>query len=445
MYAFTSYDEAVSWLYAQLPMFERHGADAYKPGLSRILAMAEAIGNPHLQFQVIHIAGTNGKGSVSHWLANSLQAAGYCTGLYTSPHIHRFSERIRIAGREISPQQVLSFMNENHNLAAMYQPSFFEWVTLMAFDAFARHAVDVAVVETGMGGRLDATNIVEPALSIITHIDYDHQQYLGNTLEQIAHEKAGIIKSDRPVLIGRRQPSIAHVFEQKARLLTAPLFWAEDYASCRAGTYTTDGWRHFYLSGVAGEQLNCLTPMAGDYQSENLVTTYAALHLLQVAGWKVHTSVLEQAASCSYFAPKARWQRLNPGLAVPVVADAAHNEEGIRQAIRQLLSMEALRYHIVLGLASDKSIERILALLPQKANVHYYWTSATQSPRALPAQTLARLAHEHGLWGEVYSCVHAAVQAACQQASPQDIVWVGGSHYLLAELPAEWFEIIPCV
>jgi dihydrofolate synthase / folylpolyglutamate synthase len=422
-----NYQETLDYLYAQLPMFHRIGAAAYKNTLENTLALDRFWNHPHRKFRTVHVAGTNGKGSVSHSLAAIMQCAGYKTGLYTSPHLVDFRERIRINGAMISEEAVVGFVeqfkrfNENSRL----EPSFFELTVAMAFDYFAAEQVDVAVVEVGLGGRLDSTNIITPDLSLITNISFDHTNLLGNTLSAIAGEKAGIIKPGIPVLIGESHPETRGVFLEKAEQVGAPVFFAEERA--RAEKLNDNVFR---LKGPNSEAFELSYGLNGDYQSKNLATVYAAVDLLRKQGYTISDEALVRglAEVCSLTGLQGRWQTL--GTHPLVICDTGHNEAGIAYVVKQLEKTPHLNLLMVIGMVNDKAIDKVLALLPREA--FYYFTQAAIE-RALGADELRRQAQVCGLNGSSYPSVKAALEAALAQAGPDDLVFIGGSTYVVGE------------
>ncbi len=421
------YQETLDYLYAQLPMFHRVGAAAYKNTLENTLALDRSWDHPHRKFRTVHVAGTNGKGSVSHSLAAILQCAGYKTGLYTSPHLVDFRERIRINGAMISEEAVVSFVEQfkHFNENARLEPSFFELTVAMAFDNFAAEQVDVAVVEVGLGGRLDSTNIITPDLSLITNISYDHTNLLGNTLSAIAGEKAGIIKPGIPVLIGESHPETRGVFLEKAEQVGTLVFFAEE----RVQTEKL-GDNVFRLKGPNSEALELSCGLNGDYQSKNLSTVYAAVELLRKQGYAISAEAVAKglAEVCSLTGLQGRWQTL--GTHPLVICDTGHNEAGIAFVAQQLANMPRKNLLMVLGMVNDKAIDKMLALLPGEAT--YFFTQASIE-RALGANELRLLAQANGLQGGSYPNVKSAVEAALTHAQPDDLVFIGGSTYVVGE------------
>lgn len=426
-----AYQATLEFLYAQLPMFQRVGAVAFKKDLTNTRAICKALGNPEKQFKCIHVAGTNGKGSVSHMLASVFQSAGFKTGLYTSPHLRDFRERIRINGEMISESEVVSFTEMMKNCIADIQPSFFEITVGMAFDHFARHQVDIAVIETGLGGRLDSTNVVTPLLSVITNIGWDHMDLLGDTLPLIAAEKAGIIKPDVPVVVGEFQEEVASVFEQQANEKRSLLKFAARHFEAKsihrnALSQTFDLYKNgrIWLNEVITDQL-------GIYQEKNLVTLAAALEQLQRIGLSIEEEHMREGlahvAESTGF--KGRWSIL--AQSPLIVADTAHNEPGIRMLLEQIAQTPHQKLHFVLSVVKDKDISKILSLLPKEA-IYYY--SKASIPRGLDVHELRSKATDAGLQGTSYPSLQQALDAAKRQASPEDLILIGGSTFTVAEL-----------
>ena len=405
------YQETLKYLYEQVPMFQRVGGAAYKEGFDNTLTLDAHFGHPHHSFRTIHVAGTNGKGSVSHTLAAVLQSAGYKTGLYTSPHLVDFRERIRINGTPISKDYVVSFVEHERSFFEPLCPSFFELTTAMAFKYFADEQVDVAVIEVGLGGRLDCTNIITPDLSIITNISFDHVQFLGNTLAKIAVEKAGIIKKGIPVVIGETTPETKPVFMAKATEVGAPIYFAEENN------------REDY-PGVEYE-------LKGIYQEKNKRTLFTALPLLNEAGYHIDEENVREgfAHVVELTGLMGRWQKLHDH--PTLVCDTGHNVGGITYVVEQLRQQSCNQLRIVIGMVNDKDISGVLALLPKEAI--YYFTQASVN-RALPAKQLLHLATEAGLKGKAYASVKNAVKAAMKESLPEDFIFVGGSNFIVADL-----------
>ena len=408
-----NYKDTLDYLYNSAPLFQQIGAGAYKEGLENTWALDEHFGHPHRSFRSIHIAGTNGKGSCSHTLAAILQEAGYKVGLYTSPHLIDFRERIRVNGQPVPEAYVIRFVEEERAFFEPLHPSFFELTTAMAFRYFAEEKVDVAVVEVGLGGRLDCTNIIRPDLCIITNISLDHVQFLGDTLEKIAGEKAGIIKSGIPVVIGETTPETRSVFQKKAEEVGAPIHFAEEEVK-----EVHPDWEY---------------ELKGLYQEKNRRTLWAALPLLQEEGYRIAESDIQAgfAHVVELTGLMGRWQKLQEH--PTVVCDTGHNVGGIQYIAEQLRRQVFRRLHIVIGMVNDKDVRGVLALLPREAT--YYFTQASVK-RALPAGQLARLAAEAGLQGTCYPDVPSAVRAAQKESLPEDFIFVGGSSFIVADLLA---------
>ena len=405
-----NYSEIITYLYQRTPLFQQVGAGAYKEGLTNSLLLDEHLGHPHRLFRSIHVAGTNGKGSCSHTLAAILQSAGYRVGLYTSPHLVDFRERIRVNGVPVSEQYVVDFVERERSFFEPLHPSFFELTTAMAFRYFADCHVDVAVVEVGLGGRLDCTNLISPDLSVITNISFDHTQFLGHTLAAIAREKAGIIKPHTPVVVGEVLPETRSVFEQQAEAMEAPLYFAEEQS--------------LLYADVEMELKGC-------YQQKNRATVLAAIPLLQQAGYRVGEAEVRRgfAQVVELTGLQGRWQQLQE--APRMVCDTGHNVGGIRYVAEQLKSQHCRTLRMVIGMVNDKDIRGVLALLPRQAV--YYFTQASVK-RALPVEEFARLAMEAGLQGSCYPDVASAVRAAQKESLPEDFIFVGGSSYIVADL-----------
>ena len=425
-----TYNEAIRFLFEQLPMYQRSGAAAYKNNLNNTIAFDEWFGHPHRKFKTIHIAGTNGKGSVSHTLASILHEAGYCTGLYTSPHLLDFRERIKINGQMISEDDVTSFVAVNKEIISRISPSFFEMTVAMAFEHFAKSQVDVAVVETGLGGRLDSTNIITPELSIITNISLDHTALLGNTLNEIAAEKAGIIKQNIPVIIGERQGEVFRQFSEKARLMNAHLSFASDIYKADIKTKSDE----FQIVDIYKDNEihfpEIHLPLMGNYQKKNIQTVIAAAEQLRNAGFSITNEHITTGISkvIENTGLMGRWQVLsrNP----LIICDTGHNEGGIREIVSQLENMSWEKLHIVFGVVNDKDISEILSLLPRDAE--YYFTKA-DIPRSLSSEILKEKANSFGLTGKTYPAVKDAIENAKKNADVNDLIFIGGSTFVVAE------------
>ena len=408
-----NYKDTLDYLYNSAPLFQQIGAGAYKEGLENTWTLDEHFGHPHRSFRSIHVAGTNGKGSCSHTLAAILQQAGYRVGLYTSPHLTDFRERIRVNGQPVPEAYVIRFVEEERAFFEPLHPSFFELTTAMAFRYFAEERVDVAVVEVGLGGRLDCTNIIRPDLCIITNISMDHVQFLGDTLEKIAGEKAGIIKPDIPVVIGETTPETRPVFLKKAKEVGAPVHFAEEEAPDMHPDW------EYELKGLC--------------QEKNRRTLWAALPLLQEAGYRISEADIREgfAHVVELTGLMGRWQKLQDR--PTLVCDTGHNVGGIQYIAEQLRRQACRQLRIVIGMVNDKDVRGVLALLPREAV--YYFTQASVK-RALPAGQLAALAAEAGLQGTSYPDVPSAVRAAQKESLPEDFIFVGGSTFIVADLLA---------
>lgn len=408
-------------------MYQREGQAAYKANLDNTLALDEYFEHPHRRFKTIHVAGTNGKGSVSHMLASVLQEAGYKTGLYTSPHLKDFRERIKINGEMISKQYVVDFVEQHRELFAKIRPSFFEMTVAMAFKYFADRQVDIAVIEVGLGGRLDSTNIITPLASVITNISFDHMALLGNTLEAIATEKAGIIKPGIPAVIGTRDKEYDFVFERKAAEVHAPLAFASDRWHVETEAEGKYSLRH--TSGWEFQHLEC--ELKGGYQRKNIPAVLEALYALRPLGLPITDEQICRgiARVVSNTGLLGRWQTLSQ---TPLtVCDTGHNIDGLSEVVRQLGTCRYERLHFVIGMVSDKDVDHVLAILPKTAV--YYFTKAS-IPRAMNEKILAEKAYAAGLHGTCYPTVAEAYAAARANASAQDMIYIGGSTFVVAEV-----------
>lgn len=432
-----NFPTVLNYLYTRLPMFTRIGAAALKNDLSNTIAICEALGNPQNTFPSIHIAGTNGKGSTSSMLAAIFQQAGYKTGLYTSPHLKNFTERIRINGEEMSEQAVVDFVNTNRILIEKIEPSFFEVTVGMAFDYFAKQKVDIAIIEVGLGGRLDSTNIITPELSIITNISYDHTDLLGNTLAEISGEKAGIIKSHIPVIIGEKHLETTPVFLQKAKEMGVPIYFAEDYFFLK-NIKSTLWEQRFDVEAVSNTLFfteswgQISLDLTGKYQAHNLKTILLATEILAQKGWnltqKVAKSALSQVKKITGLQGRMTILQEKP----LVICDVGHNEAGIRFVIEQLQELSGgKQLHFVWGMVKDKNHNKVLSLLPKSA--HYYFV-CPNLPRGLPAQEMKILAADWNLLGNTHESVKNGLEAALSIANENDIIFVGGSTFVVAEV-----------
>lgn len=422
-----NYEATLNYLYNSAPLFQHIGKDAYKEGLDNTYRLDEYFGHPHRHFRTIHVAGTNGKGSCSHTLAAILQSAGYKTGLYTSPHLVDFRERIRINGQPVPQSFVVDFVERHRVFFEPLHPSFFELTTAMAFHYFATEGVDVAIIEVGLGGRLDCTNIIRPDLCLITNISFDHVQFLGDTLAKIAAEKAGIMKEGVPVVIGETTPETRLVFSEHANAVHAPIVFAEDEKLLRDARIDEHGKRIYQTADYAeleGE-------LGGLCQLKNTNTLLSAIRQLKQIGYRFTEADVRRgfAHVCELTGLMGRWQKL--GEHPTLICDTGHNTGGISYIAEQLRHQTYERLHIVLGMVNDKDISGVLALLPRDAT--YYFTRASVK-RALPETDLQAMAVKAGLKGHAYPDVRTAVAAAQKEASEKDFIFVGGSSFIVADL-----------
>lgn len=418
-----NYQETIKYLYECTPVFEYVGASAYKEGLANTLALDSHFNSPHTHFKSIHIAGTNGKGSCSHIIAAILQAAGYRVGLYTSPHLVDFRERIRVNGEMIPEQYVVDFVAQEKAFFSPLHPSFFELTTALAFKYFAEQKVDYAVIEVGLGGRLDCTNIITPILSIITNISKDHTQLLGSTLSAIASEKAGIIKPRIPVVVGETVSETHHVFEQKALKNQSPILFAEEDPEILSSTNITNGLISYTTAhyGIIESELT------GNYQAKNANTILCALRLLGFSNLEAIQKGFRHV--CQLTGLNGRWQILNQSPLT--ICDTGHNVCGWQYLTQQISQQQCHKKHIVFGMVDDKDIDKVMDLLPHDA--HYYWTQAT-THRAIAYDIVAQKGAQHDLQGTSFKNVPEAYAAAIQQATPSDFIFIGGSSYVVADL-----------
>ena len=426
-----NYEEAVEYLYTQTPLFQNVGQEAYKEGLYNSVTIDRHLGCPHKLFKTIHVAGTNGKGSVSHTLAAILQPAGYKTGLYTSPHLTDFRERIRVNGKLISPDYVIRFIQNNRDFMEPLHPSFFEVTTAMAFSWFADQEVDVAVIETGLGGRLDCTNIIKPVLSIITNIGLDHTKFLGNTLQQIAFEKAGIIKKNVPAIIGEHTEETRQVFERKAEEVGARIVFAQDNCKIISHNYISPGKVIYETSALPALE----SGLSGLCQEKNANTILTALDELKRRRFKIPETAIRKGFKdvCRMTGLRGRWQLISKK--PDIICDTGHNSHGLKYISRHLEELSARQesgqLRIVIGMVNDKDVSEVLSLMPR--NAIYYFTQASVQ-RALDAGRLRDLAREKGLNGRVFRTVAQAVSTAQREAEPEDLIFVGGSTFVVADL-----------
>lgn len=427
-----TYQEATEYLFNSTPLFQNVGKEAYKEGLENTLLLDKHFNHPHQQYQTIHIAGTNGKGSCSHTLAAILQEAGYKVGLYTSPHLVDFRERIRVNGTCIPEERVVRFVEEERAFFEPLHPSFFEITTALAFLYFAEEKVDIAVIEVGLGGRLDCTNIISPLLSVITNISFDHVQFLGNTLDRIASEKAGIIKPDTPVIIGETTPETRPVFAEKALQCQAPVRFAEEEHELQDISEANDGTREYETLhfGTINGVLN------GDCQIKNTQTILAAVSELQKTLHITAQNVRDGFRNvCQTTGLRGRWQKLADS--PKTYCDTGHNVGGISYIVKQLERIPCAQKRIIIGMVNDKDIAHVLEMLPK--NAIYYFTQA-KVKRALPADTLLSQAKEKGLDGKTFPSVIEAYTAARNEASSDDLIFIGGSTFIVADLFTDIFK-----
>jgi dihydrofolate synthase / folylpolyglutamate synthase len=426
-----TYQETIDYLYAQLPMFSRIGAAAYKKDLTNTLSLCKELGNPQHQFKSIHIAGTNGKGSVSHMLAAILQQAGYKTGLHTSPHLKDYRERIRINGEMIPEASVIDFVERINKKMLEIKPSFFEISVAMAFDYFASQKVDIAIIETGLGGRLDSTNVIIPELSVITNIGWDHMNLLGDSLEKIAAEKAGIIKEKIPVVIGESQPEIFPIFKNFATEKNA------DFSEAALQRLVTDWhWEHHYLhvsvaTKHSPDHIQYKLDLPGIYQLKNLLTVLESVSVLQKNGWNISEEHIHQALQQvkKLTGLHGRWELIHQH--PDIILEVAHNENGVTQIMEHLELCTYAHLHIVLGMVKDKEVEKILTQLPKHAR--YYFTNA-DIPRAMQSDELKEKASIFELSGDRFENVNEALVNAKNHAKKDDLILVCGSIFLIAEV-----------
>lgn len=427
-----NYKETLDFLYSKLPAYHRIGKAAYKNNLNNSMALDEYFGHPHQKYMTIHVAGTNGKGSVSHMIASVLQEAGYRTGLYTSPHLKDFRERIKINGEMIMEHDVISFAEDHFKIIESVNPSFFEMSVAMAFNYFAQKKIDIAVIEVGLGGRLDSTNIISPAISVITNIGHDHMDLLGNSLEKVASEKAGIIKRGVPVVIGETKPETKDVFLSCAENSGSDIYFAEENYICRLGEMdvNNDG-RNFTMNEVVGTR--CLSgsiPLTGDYQQANLRTLFQLYGCLEERLKLKERHLIDGISKViKNTGLLGRWQIL--GKNPLIVCDTAHNMEGLEYVMKQIKQIPATKRHLVIGFVSDKDLNSVLPLFPIDAE--YYFTRAA-IPRAMDENKLMSEASGFGLHGKSYNSVSEAFSAALKCSVPTDLIFVGGSTFVVAEV-----------
>ena len=428
-----NYTETLDFLFTSMPSFQNVGGDAYKPGLERIASFCHYLGNPQRSYYTIHVAGTNGKGSVSHMLASILQQAGYRTGLFTSPHLSDFRERIRVDGEMIPKQKVVNFVDKHQAKMKEYDLSFFEMTASLAFDYFDQSDVEVAVIETGLGGRLDATNIITPILSVVTNIGLEHTEFLGDTIAKIASEKAGIIKKSVPVVLGQRNDEYNAVFEKRAEELRSPLIYAEQEWILNCVEHFDNENQHFSLVRARDERgYEHDIDLLGDYQAHNIVTVCAAAdYLAEHTPLTISRRAFRQglATAAASTGLEGRWQILSREPLM--VCDTGHNVDGMRYVVKQLEALECDKLYCVIGFAREKALEKIMELLPKKA--HYIFTRASID-RARPVEDIAAVADTLGLDYECQPSVGMAVERARILATENDAIFIGGSNFIVAEV-----------
>jgi len=425
-----NYNEVIEYLYARLPMFTRDGASAYKKDLDNTLALLDALGNPQHQFKSIHIAGTNGKGSSSHMLASIFAEAGYKTALYTSPHLLDFRERIRINGQMVDEQFVIDFVHNQQALIEQIQPSFFEVTVAMAFDYFAKMQVDIAIIEVGLGGRLDSTNVIQPLISLITNIGFDHMNMLGNTLAEIAFEKAGIIKHDTPVVVSEYNEETAPVFVKKAEQEQASLEFASEKLQSSIIAVNED-YLQIDVVNLQGQTEQYELDLKGSYQSKNILGVLQIVDQMRKLGYDLPLASVKNGLRKvqSFTGLQGRWQTLSKDPFV--ICDTGHNEDGIREVLKNLDKTSFRQLHFVIGAMKDKDLGHMLPLLPKDA---IYYFSNPDMPRAMPSVELAAEAHQLGLKGNAYGPVVKAFEAANEHYQKGDLIFVGGSNFVVSEV-----------
>lgn len=426
------YKEILDFLFSQFPAYHRIGKSAYKNNLDNAIAFDEYFGHPHLKYKTIHVAGTNGKGSVSHMIASVLQEAGYKTGLYTSPHLKDFRERIRVNGEMISESEVVSFVQFHKKVIETLKPSFFEMTAAMAFDYFAREKVDIAVIEVGLGGRLDSTNIITPVISVITNIGHDHMDILGDTFEKVAGEKAGIIKKDVPVVIGETHPETKNVFLEKASEKGAEIIFADNYFKCfLENSGDPSGGRHYLVKDLSdNKEYSGTIPLGGNYQQKNLQTLFgfykSVKNTLNISIKNLEEGIRKVVINTGL---QGRWQIISTDPLT--ICDTGHNKEGLEYVVQQLMKLSPVNLHLVIGFVSDKDLTYVLPLFPITAI--YYFTKASV-PRALDENELRLKALQYGLKGNSYPNVNKALNAAKLEYQPGDVIFIGGSTFVVAEI-----------
>ncbi len=429
-----TYEQTLDYLFSRLPMFQRIGAAAYKADLDNTYKISELLGNPHKKLKCIHVAGTNGKGSSSHMIAAILQKAGYKTGLYTSPHLVDFRERIKINGKMIPKKEVVEFVERYQKDFEAIEPSFFEWSVGLAFHYFAKEEVDVAVIEVGLGGRLDSTNIITPLVSLITNISYDHMNLLGDTLQKIAAEKAGIIKTKVPVIVSQQQSDIYPVFNAKAHDMKAPIEYADKRYKIISHAHLKNKLSCEILDKKKETQFTVELDLCGDYQLKNVLGVLATVDVLIDSGFIIETKDVQAGLAnvTSLTGLAGRWQTISQKPLI--IADTGHNEDGIKQVISNIARYEFKHLHMVIGMVNDKDVDKVLKLLP--ATAHYYFVKASVQ-RALGSSELMEKAKQFNLIGKAYESVSEGLKAAKKACKKDDLIFVGGSTFVVADLISE--------
>jgi dihydrofolate synthase/folylpolyglutamate synthase len=430
-----TYQEAEAFLFEQLPMFQRVGGSAYKKDLHNTLALLESLGNPQKKGKYIHVAGTNGKGSTASFLASVLKESGYKTALYTSPHLKSFTERMRINGVPISEKEVIEYVEKFKPIIAELRPSFFELTTAMAFDYFAKQEVDIAVIEVGMGGRLDCTNVIQSELSIITQIGLDHQQFLGDTLEEITKEKAGIIKENTSIITSVKENELGLIIRQIAESKNAPLIDSKDYFKISVTEESIPNWRFSAENLTNNEVLVFESGLSASYQIQNLASVLTAIEVLKEKGYSISEENIKDGLKnvIENSGIKGRWQRIpNTISKAKMIADTGHNITAFEYITKMLEHEPHEHLHFVFATVNDKKLEGVLALLPK--NAQYYFTQAS-IPRALDSNELKNTAKDFGLKGNAYPTVSKAIEKAQKNASDKDLIFIGGSTFAVAEIP----------
>jgi dihydrofolate synthase/folylpolyglutamate synthase len=425
-----TYQETLNYMFNALPMFQRIGAAAFKKDLSNTYALCSHLGNPERKIQTVHVAGTNGKGSTSHAICSVLMEAGYKVGLYTSPHLKSFTERIKINGTEIPENDVVDFIEKNREFVDSLKPSFFEMTVGMAFWYFAKEEVDIAVIEVGMGGRLDSTNVIVPEVAVITNIGWDHMQFLGDTLPMIAGEKAGIIKPNVPVIISTKQPETTSVFLAKAKESQSPIFFGEEYYKATKIGKSEAGKNLFKIQN-GDKTLFFEMDLLGNYQARNLPGILFALDILREKGWQISNENISKGLSKvqKNTGLKGRWQIL--GEAPLMVCDTGHNEDGMKYIVEQISEYPYKQLYMVVGMVNDKDVTKVLSLLPKKAQ---YVFCQANIPRAMDAFELEKKARALGLQGEVIKDVNDAIESCKKKTGKEDFIFIGGSTFVVAEI-----------